>query len=366
MKSWDVVIIGGGIIGLSLALNLRKEGASVLVVEKGEPGREASHAAAGMLARCEQSDALRELACASANLYPEFVREIEDESGIKVDYRSHGTLLLRSGPEDEPSCEEAVHLGASALAEMEPILASNFDSGIFLPEASVDPRALTSAALKAARRRGVDISSGDAATQINYFVFPTPSAVGVVTNKTRFPAHVVVNCAGAWSGQIGERSPVPTRPIKGHMLDLIPADRVVRHGRESSIPLLFRHVIRTPDVYLVPRSDGRIVVGSTVEEVGFDKRIDPDTIQRLFQAAANVIPELGQAKIHETWTGLRPGTPDNRPILGTTGIPNYYVATGHYRDGILLAPITAKLMTQIIRGGQPDLDMTPFSPLRFG
>ncbi len=366
MKSWDVIIVGGGIIGLSLALSLRKEGASVLIVEKSEPGREASHAAAGMLAHCEQSDALRELACGSAKLYPEFVREIEDESGTKVDYRRDGTLLLRSGPENEPSCEDAVHLSPSALAEMEPILASNFDSGIFLPEASVDPRALISAALKAARRRGVDMSSGDAAQQINFLSFPSPSAVGVITSKTRFPARAIVNCAGAWSGQIAGRPSLPTRPVKGHMLDLIPADRIVRHGRESTAPLLFRHVIRTPEVYLVPRKDGRIVVGSTVEEAGFDKRIDPDTIQTLFQSAANVLPELGQAKIHETWTGLRPGTPDNLPILGATAIPNYYVATGHFRDGILLAPITAKLMTQLIRGRQPDVDLAPFSPLRFG
>ena len=145
------------------------------------------------------------------------------------------------------------------------------------------------------------------------------------------------------------------------MLDLIPAAKLTA----PSAPPLLRHVVRTPDVYLVPRTDGRIIVGSTLEEAGFDKRIEPNTIQRLFQAAANVCPELGQAKIHETWCGLRPGTPDNLPILGATNTRGYFIATGHFRDGILLAPITARAMTQLIRDEQCQVDISPFNPLRF-
>lgn len=357
MKTWDVVIVGGGIIGISLALSLDKQGASVLIVDKSEPGREASHAAAGMLAHCEQDDAVRELAVASAKLYPEFVHEIEDESGLKVDYRNNGTILLLTGDEDEPFCDGAVRLNADQLPELEPNIEFAAEA-LLLPEASVDPRALTAASLKAAHHRGIDISSGTEVTQVEA---NNLGISGVSTPKTRFPTATVVNCAGAWAAQFQSPLSPPTRPVKGQMLDLIPAAKLT--SRVQSLPL--QHVIRTPDVYLVPRTDGRIVVGSTVEEAGFDKRIDPGTIQRLFQAAANVCPELGQARIHESWSGLRPGSPDNLLILGATNTPGYFIATGHFRDGILLAPITAHVMTQLIRGEQCQFDLSAFSPLRF-
>ena len=128
---------------------------------------------------------------------------------------------------------------------------------------------------------------------------------------------------------------------------------------------LLKHVIRSPDVYLIPRSDGRIIVGTTVEEVGFDKRTDITTIQRLHRAAIALVPELRNARILEDWAGLRPGTPDSLPILGATTTPGYYVATGHFRDGILLAPVTAHVMAQIIEGKIPDHDLVAFSPARF-
>jgi glycine oxidase len=128
---------------------------------------------------------------------------------------------------------------------------------------------------------------------------------------------------------------------------------------------LLKHVIRSPKAYLIPRSDGRLLVGATVEEAGFDKRTDPDTIQRLHRAALELVPKLRDARILEDWAGLRPGTPDNLPILGATRTPGCYVATGHFRDGILLAPITAKLMCAVIEGSTPELDLAAFSPLRF-
>lgn len=361
MKTWDVVIVGAGIIGICLALELRKRGTSVLIVEKNEPGREASHAAAGMLAHCEQNDTLRHLSAASFHLYPEFIQDIEDESGVKADFRTDGTLLLFPALKDEPSCENAVHLTPEELASMEPNVGSGIDTAIFLPEASVDPRALCKAALKAARHRGVEFSSGDEVIEIEATKL---GASGVVTTKTRFPAAAVVNCAGAWAGQIPSPLRPPTRPVKGHMLDVIPASRLLSHGQSAERSLL-RHVIRTPDVYIVPRTDGRIVIGSTVEEAGYNKRVAPDIIQKLLQSAANVCPELGEAKLHESWTGLRPGTPDDLPILGATDIPGYHIATGHFRDGILLAPITGRVMAQLIGGEQPAIDLSPFSPNRF-
>ena len=128
---------------------------------------------------------------------------------------------------------------------------------------------------------------------------------------------------------------------------------------------LLRHVIRAPEIYLVPRSDGRILVGATVEEAGYDKRTDAVTIQRMHQAAIHLVPALAQARMLEAWAGLRPGSPDNLPILGATSTQGYFVATGHFRDGILLTPITARVMAQVISGEKPDYDLSPFSPMRF-
>ena len=382
MKTWDVIIIGGGIIGLSLSIALRKRGASVLVVERGEPGREASHAAGGMLVDCalETPVALQSLASASARMYPEFRHELEVESGMKVDLRDHGTILcLRKEHLANPQFATLLH--TVDLAEQEPALGVpgheeeferrwflkerdletsheefaelcrfSFQNAFYVKERSVDPRAVTAAALKTARNRGVDISSGDPVTAIN---ISDGHVRGVTTTKTSFPAEKVANCAGAWSGQVGPNA-IPTRPVKGQMLCL------AMHPRN-----LLKHVIRTPDVYLIPRSDGRLLVGATVEEAGFDKRTDPDTIQRLHRAALKLVPKLADAKILEDWAGLRPGTPDNLPILGATEITGYYVATGHFRDGILLAPITAQVLADVIEGHKSEYDLSPFSPSRF-
>ncbi len=219
----------------------------------------------------------------------------------------------------------------------------------YVKERSVDPRALTAAAIKAAKHREVDFSSGDPVTSVNQ---ADGRVAGVTTTKTTFHAPTVVNCAGAWSSQIQPHA-FPTRPVKGQMLCLV-APR-----------MSLKHVIRTPKVYLIPRSDGRIIVGTTVEEAGFDKRTDVAAIQRLRRAAIALVPELRNAKILEDWAGLRPGTPDALPILGPTATPGYYVATGHFRDGILLAPITARLMGQLIEGQNPDYDLAAFSPDRF-
>ncbi|HKV80174.1 MAG TPA: glycine oxidase ThiO [Candidatus Sulfotelmatobacter sp.] len=353
MKTWDVIIVGGGIIGLSLAIALRKRGASVLVVERGEPGREASHAAGGMLVDCplETPPALLPLASASARMYPEFTYEVQLESGMTVDLRDAGTIVFPSKEhiQEHPGFT-ATSLLPAALRELEPALADSMHPAFYIKERSVDPRALAAASAKAAKKRNVDFSSGDAVTSVD---LSEGRAAGVITAKTSFLTSKVVNCAGCWSGQISP-SRVPTRPVKGQMLCL------VTHPRN-----LLKHVIRTPDVYLIPRSDGRLLVGATVEEAGFDKRTDPSTIQRLHRAALKLVPKLADAKILEDWAGLRPGTPDNLPILGATEIPGYYVATGHFRDGILLAPITAQVIADVIEGRRPEHDLLPFSPSRF-
>ena len=352
MDTWDVVIIGGGIIGLSLAIALRRRGATVLVVERGEPGREASHAAGGMLVDCplETPLALQALATASARMYPEFARELEIESGQKVDLRDIGTILFPSS-EHLPKAEGAGLLCAK-LSDLEPVLdETNLDRAAFyLKERSVDPRALVGAALKTAKLRGVEIHHG---WPVEDVLLENGRACGVHGAKIRNRAGKVVNCAGAWSGQI-TRDFFPTRPVKGQMLCLVMPSRT-----------LLRHVVRSPEAYLIPRSDGRLLVGATVEEAGFDKRTDLATIQRLHHAALSLIPKLKDARILESWAGLRPGTPDALPILGETKTPGYYVATGHFRDGILLAPITAEVMAAVIEGRTPEFDLSAFSPQRF-
>ena len=363
MRKYDVIVIGAGIIGLSLALELRKQGLSVLVVEKGEPGREASWAAGGMLADfpAEMPLALRDLASASAAMYPEFVHQLEDESKLKIDLRSQGTLLFLDSVEKHGAAYEVFN-SASPLnangpkwSELEPnlnasFLSANYDSGFYLKERSVDPRDLTDAAVAACRHRGVDFSSGDRALRVE---FTNDKSSGLRTDKTSFSSGMVVNCAGAWAGKIAPFE-FPTRPVKGQMLCVIQPQKE-----------MVRHVIRTPAVYLIPRTDGRMLIGATAEEAGFDKRTVPETIQQLRRAALDIVPKLFEARFLDAWAGLRPGTPDRLPILGRTPIDGYFVATGHFRDGILLAPITARIMAQIMAGRAPSIKITDFSAQRF-
>lgn len=350
MKTWDVIIIGGGIIGLSLSIELRKRGAAVLVVERSEPGREASYAAGGMLVDCslETPTGLQELASASARMYPEFAYELETGSGIKVDLRDYGTILFLS----DDHAEFARSFTKAEIPRLEPALAEGNlpRHAVFLRERSVDPRALSTAAVKVAKNRGVDFSSGDEVTAVHQ---SEGKVTGVKTVKTSFAAPKVVNCAGAWAGAIAPVA-LPTRPVKGQMLCLAMPSRT-----------LLQHVVRSPKVYLIPRSDGRLLIGATVEEAGFDKRTVPSTLQRQHQAAFELMPKLRDAKILEDWAGLRPGTPDGLPILGETDVPGYYVATGHFRDGILLAPVTAQLMAQVVSNEKAAYDISGFSLQRF-
>ena len=281
-------------------------------------------------------------------MYPDFVHTLQDESGIDVDLRSYGTIRFLEDKENELA-EEGKPLSSDELRELEPELAYSAPARL-LPELCVDPRLFCDALLKSALHRGVHVASG---ADVTHLQVEEGSAVAAITTKTRYVAKYVVNCAGAWAGQCSP-VPIPSRPIKGQMLSLIAEHRK-----------LLRHVIRGNGVYVIPRSDGRIVVGSTVEDVGFDKRVNPGTIQRMHQAAAVLVPPLGEARILEDWAGLRPGTPDKLPIMGKTSVEGYFAATGHYRDGILLAPVTARLMSQLVLGKPLDINFDSFSPARF-
>jgi glycine oxidase len=341
VKSWDVIIAGAGIIGVSLALELRERGATVLVLDRAEPGSEASSAAAGMLAAAdpETPEALRPLAMESARMFPAFVQKLESAGNMQADFRGLGTIALL---EKDAAPREYRSLSLVELQRLEPSLQSAGHSAFFVQEDSVDPSLLMKAALAAARSLGVEIRGNTAVTEIRTH----DNAVEVVTGPDTFSAASVVDCRGAWSG-------APVRPRKGQMLYV--------HPQSSAL----QHVLRGPDVYIVPRSSGKVLIGATVEDVGFDKSVDQSTLSQLLNKAAKYLPELASAPITQSWAGLRPGTPDDLPILGPTNIPGGFLATGHFRNGILLAPITAQIMADLVQDRAPSLNIRAFSPRRF-
>lgn len=343
MKSADVIIAGAGIIGVSIALELRERGASVLVLDRGVAGQESSSAAAGMLAPAdpETPPALRSMALESARVFPEYVRKIESLSGVTTDFRRHGTIAFLNAGATVPT--EYSRLSAADLHRLEPRLQSQGLSAFLIREDTVDPRLLMQAALAAARRLGVKFRENTEVKEIR----SGENEVEVLTTCGEFTSHTAINCRGAWAG-------APVRPRKGQMLYLQPA--------QSD---LLQHVVHAPDAYIVPRSSGKTLVGATVEDVGFDKSVIPSTIDGLLRTAARYLPELASAPIVDSWAGLRPGTPDNMPILGLSGKPGIYVAGGHFRNGILLAPITAKIIANLVTNKDAGMDITAFAPSRF-
>lgn len=342
MKVWDVIISGAGIIGVSLALELRERGADVLVLDSGEPGQEASSAAAGMLSAVDPETPahLQPLTRASADLYPAFVEKAERLSGIKTDFRT-GAIALFVTP-SMPRHHRP--LAAAELKSLEPALRAGGCSAYFVAnENSVDPALLMQATLQAARARGAEIRGHTAVCAMD----SARDEVRVKTNGDNFVARAGVNCQGAWAG-------APVRPRKGQMLYLQPQE-----------PDLLRYVVRAPEAYLVPRSSGKILVGATVEDIGYDKTVVPEAVQQLHANAARFVPVLASAAVVSSWAGLRPGTPDDLPILGKTK-SGVFVATGHFRNGILLAPITAQIMADMITGKRVTVDISAFAPDRFG
>lgn len=342
MKTWDAIISGAGIIGVSLALELRERGADVLVLDAREPGQEASSAAAGMLIVHDPDTSLqlRPLARESARLYPEFVAKIEKKSAIDTDFRRGAIALLPRGeplPEHEPLSQEQLQQLELAI---NPRSLSAF---LVSDENSVDPKLLMQAILVAARNSGIEIRGSTAVQDMR----STGKRVEVITHKDRFLAQTAVNCQGAWAGP-------PVRPRKGQMLYLQPQE-----------PQLLNRVLRTPEVYLVPRSSGKILVGATVEDVGYDKTVEPEVIRQLHDSAGQFVPALAEAPVVASWAGLRPGSPDDLPLLGPTDRCGQFIAGGHFRNGILLAPVTAKIMADLIGGRTPSVDISDFSPARF-
>jgi len=367
--SHDVIIIGGGIIGGSIAWELARRGLHPLVLDRQEAGREASWAAAGMLQTAPESAdgfPLVPLARASLALYPEFVAAIEADSGRTVGLRRTGAMeiFFSSDAARELSTLIALHHGlglpAEALPldealEMEPALSRHAQAAALLPqECALDSRALTDAVLAAAVAGGAVVLAG---VGVESLIVNGARVEGVIAAGHRFAADHVILAAGAFSSRLdAARRYAPTRPVRGQMVALL-----------SSAPPI-RRVLRSTRGYIVPRDDARpqrLVAGSTLENAGYEKRVTPEGIARVLEAAQEIVPDLAAAEIVETWSGLRPDTPDHLPILGPTELEGLTIATGHFRNGILLAPITAKLIAEWITERRVSFEWDIFSPLRF-
>ncbi|MGH9787517.1 MAG: glycine oxidase ThiO [Candidatus Acidiferrales bacterium] len=367
MRSHDVLVIGGGIIGSALALRLADAKLSVTVLERGEPGREASWAAAGMLAPTgEAGEALDAgLGAASAVLYPQWLERLGGHTKLDVGYRTEGTLDVAFTEAEAETLKSlpGERLTAAEARRLEPALPDRIVAAVFLPrDVQVDNRRLFAALLEAARAAGVRFRTG---TNVEELVTEGGRATGVRTTASEtIAAGIVVNAAGCWASQLGEhgRRLTPTRPVRGQMIAL---------RGDAEKPLL-RHVVRSPRGYILPRSDpavggagDRLVCGSTSENAGYDKSLTSTGLRQILSAAIELVPPAASLPFADAWAGLRPDSPDHLPILGATDIEGYFVATGHYRNGILLAPITAQLVGDVILGRKPSLSLEPFSPLRF-
>jgi glycine oxidase len=369
VEQFDVAVIGGGLIGCSIAFELAADKLKVIVLDRQKPGCEASWAAAGMLSPAPDSSQdipLVPLSRESLRIYPEFVRAIEQVSGKQTGYTRNGTLQIFGKPcgksERDQMVAEHRRLGLAAepvsfeaARAAEASIGPGASAVALLPEeGNVEPRLLMDAVLRAAARRGVEIRANCPVTSL---MQGRDRCVGVYAGEEIRAKHVVL-AAGCFSGKIGRdinasKGLLPTRPVRGQMLAL----------RREGFRL--QRVLRSERGYLVPRADGRVVAGSTTEDAGFEKKVTAAGMLQILAVALELCPALGGAEIVEAWSGLRPGTPDALPILGPTKMEGLIAATGHYRNGILLAPVTARLVRQWIIAGKPNFDVTPFSPLRF-
>jgi glycine oxidase len=366
MKRYDAVIAGGGLIGASIAFELAQAGMHVALFDAQQPGREASWASAGIISAAPENPStipLLPLSRASAALYPAFVKTLQELTGREVGYRPYGTLeaLLTGDVREELSTLIAVHHGLGLKAEalsaaearkLEPGLSEHTEAAILRPdEASVDNRALTQAALDAAKQQGAEIFAGNAAKALWH---DGSRCKGLTLANENVEALWTIIAAGCFSAAIaGCERYAPVFPAKGQMVSL----------RTDTVTI--KRTLWSENIYLVPRNDGRILAGATIEHVGFDRHVTPGGMKRLFTAAIELAPALESAQIEETWAGLRPDSPDHLPILGPTDIAGLLFATGHFRSGVLLAPLTAKLIREWATTQTVSVDWERFSPLRF-
>lgn len=369
-RTYDVIIVGAGMIGLACAWRAAQRGLRVCVLERGRPGGGATHAAGGMLAPVTEAEfgerALLELNLASARAYPGFVAELEEVAGLSAGYRACGTLHVALD-RDEAEALRRLHdfqvslglecewLRPRACRELEPGLSTGCAGGVHAPhEGQVDPRELTRALLAAAERAGVEVA---AEAEVTEALLAGDRLEGVETaGGSRYLAANVVLASGAWRAEwLPREARPPVRPVKGQILCL----------RGPAAEPLCERIVRTPWVYLVPRGDGRIVVGATVEERGFDTTVTAGGVHELLREAYRVLPDVAELELHEATAGLRPGSPDNGPLIGPGALDGLILATGHYRHGILLAPLTAEAVAGLLAGEPPSGLLAAFAPQRF-
>jgi glycine oxidase len=370
----DVVVVGGGLIGLSLAWRSRVLGLSAVVVDP-NPGAAASWAAAGMLAPVTEvhygEEPLLQLNLASARRYPSFVEELEDLTGATVGYRTCGTLAVAADRDDLALLDElhgfqqrlgldVERLSSRECRTLEPALSPSVRGGLFVAgDHQVDNRMLGAALIAACERSGVIIERHS----VDRVLVDGDRAGGVSLDDGRsINAGAVVLAAGCWSGRVEGIPPdarPPVRPVKGQIL------RLQGPVEPPFLTHNVRGIARGSHVYLVPRASGRIVVGATVEELGYDTTVTAGGVHTLLRDAYELLPGISELALAETHAGLRPGTPDNAPLLGATVLDGLHAATGHYRNGVLLTPITADAMAELLATGTAPGLIEPFSPRRF-
>jgi glycine oxidase len=359
----DVVVIGGGAVGLAAARELRRRGRSVTLLERAQPGRAASWASAGIVGaptgpETEPGFRLQEL---SRRLWPAFAAELQAESGLDPEYRETGCLIPALDARDAPGLRQALRGGyvkdgrfleGAELRDAEPALGPAVVAALWKPGGNVENRRLCKALEISARRLGVEVRTG---AEVRAIALAGDQATGVELVGETIAADLVIVAAGAWTGALpGCRPVVPVVPQRGQILAL---DR-------GAVNL--RHVILTPDdPYLVPRADGRIVIGATRELAGWDSGITAGGIAWLLSAAIQIAPPLHDCPIHEIWTGFRPLSPDGVPIIGPGAARGLYFATGHGPSGIGPLPGTIALLAALIDGEPPPIPADAFSPLRF-
>jgi glycine oxidase len=376
VKPKSVAIIGAGVVGLGIAWRLAGRGVEVSVFDKGAAGAGATHAAAGMLAACAEAEpgeeALVALGRDSQARWPAFADELKQASGIDVELRREGTLVIALTADDQARLFHHLEfqkkldlplqwISAAETRRREPHLAGKLAGAVFSPEDhQVDNRKLATALAIAAQAAGARIHEHQPVTAISSQGRRVDGIV--LADGRKHAADVVVLAAGAWSRGIARsiadmapQSLPPVRPIKGQMLAL---------RMDPQAPLI-SHVIWGPGIYLVPRRDGRLIVGATVEEKGFDSTLTAGGLLTLLEAAWRAVPAIEELPIDEMWVGHRPGSRDDAPILGPAPLDGLVYATGHHRNGILLAPVTADTIARLVLDGTLDPAIRPFGIERF-
>ena len=369
-RSYDVIVVGAGVIGLACAWRAAQRGLSVLALDRELPGAGSSGVAAGMLAPVTEADwgeqGLLRANLDSAEQWPAFDEELASVTAVDTGYRRRGALVLAADRDDGEELRrlhgfqrslglDVEWLSGRECRRLEPGLSPRVAGGVLARgDHQVDPSALVRALAAALERADGEVAAPLVADSIE---LDGGRVAGVRTGAGTIQAAQVVVAAGAWSGGLAARelgAGPPVRPVKGQIMTLRgPAER----------PLAER-VIRTPRCYVVCRDDGSVVVGATVEERGFDTRVTGEGVYRLLEAAWEVLPDVGELEWVEARAGLRPGTPDNSPVVGRGDVEGLIWATGHYRNGVLLAPLTGALVAALLAGEQPDAPAA-FAPERF-